>query len=228
MMHAMIDKLPRELRDLKLENSNPHQTPVLICYNLTPTEISLDKLFNLFSLYGTVTRIKIMREKTDSALIQYSDAFYATLAYTCLQGAPMFGQEIQIRFSKNTEVKLPPPSSNESHEDVKRTRAFQLKDQRYGGDDVEKYVKGACRPTTTVFIANIHEDVSQEEIIELFSTYGNVLKFQFRPPKERAKKKMAVLEMDSEATALTALCNLHNSLLHDSHIKVAFSRTSLH
>jgi len=196
----------------------------------------LEKLFNLFSLYGTVTRIKIMREKTDSALIQFSDAFYATLAYSCLQGAPMFGQEIQIRFSKNTEVKLPPPSSNDSQEDVKRTRAFQLKDQRYGvgnskadwGDDVEKYVKGACRPTATVFIANVHEDVTQEELTMLFSAYGEVTKFQFRPPKERSKKKMAVLEMNSESSALAALCNLHNLPLHDCHIKVAFSRTSLH
>jgi len=129
MFHAYLDKLPREIRELKIENCNPHQTPVLIVYNLSPADISLDKLFNLFSLYGTVSRIKIMREKVDSALIQYSDAFYATLAYNCLQGATMFGRDIQIRFSRNTEVKLPPSISSDSQEDVKRTRAFQLKDQ---------------------------------------------------------------------------------------------------
>lgn len=38
------------------------------------------QLFNLFSLYGIVLRIKILKERPDTALIQYSSPFYATIA----------------------------------------------------------------------------------------------------------------------------------------------------
>lgn len=39
-----------------------------------------DKLFNLFSLYGNIIRIKILRNKPDHALVQMGDGFQAELA----------------------------------------------------------------------------------------------------------------------------------------------------
>ena len=42
---------------------------VIICYHLTPDRLSVDQLFNLFSFYGLVTRIKIMQNKPDCCLV---------------------------------------------------------------------------------------------------------------------------------------------------------------
>lgn len=42
--------------------------------------IDEDKLFNLFSLYGNIVRIKLLRNKPDHALIQMGDGFQAELA----------------------------------------------------------------------------------------------------------------------------------------------------
>lgn len=39
-----------------------------------------DKLFNLFSLYGNIVRIKFLRNKPDHALVQMGDGFQAELA----------------------------------------------------------------------------------------------------------------------------------------------------
>lgn len=39
-----------------------------------------DKLFNLFSLYGNIVRIKLLRNKPDHALVQMGDGFQAELA----------------------------------------------------------------------------------------------------------------------------------------------------
>jgi len=39
-----------------------------------------DKLFNLFSIYGNIVRIKILRNKPDHALVQMGDGFQAELA----------------------------------------------------------------------------------------------------------------------------------------------------
>lgn len=43
-------------------------------------KIDEDKLFNLFSLYGNIIRIKILRNKPDHALVQMADGFQAELA----------------------------------------------------------------------------------------------------------------------------------------------------
>ncbi|KFH05085.1 RNA recognition motif protein, partial [Toxoplasma gondii MAS] len=54
---------------------------------------------------------------------------------TVHMGANVLGQSLQVGFSKNMEVKLPPPNSQKTEataEEEKRTVAFSIKDQRYG------------------------------------------------------------------------------------------------
>ena len=43
-------------------------------------KIDEDKLFNLFSLYGNIVRIKLLHSKPDHALVEMSDGFQAELA----------------------------------------------------------------------------------------------------------------------------------------------------
>lgn len=67
------------------------------------------------------------------------------------------------------------------------------------GEDVEKYVKGACRPTKTVFVANVHEDALADDVAGLFKQYGQVLKFTFKKPKnESSKTKLCIMELENE------------------------------
>lgn len=49
--------------------------------------IDEDKLFNLFSIYGNIVRIKILRNKPDHALVQMSDGFQAELAVHFLKAS---------------------------------------------------------------------------------------------------------------------------------------------
>lgn len=48
-------------------------------------KVDEDKLFNLFSLYGNIMRIKILRNKVDHALVQMGDGFQAELAVNFLK-----------------------------------------------------------------------------------------------------------------------------------------------
>lgn len=43
-------------------------------------KIDADKLFNLFSIYGNIARIKILRNKPDHALVQMAEGLQAELA----------------------------------------------------------------------------------------------------------------------------------------------------
>lgn len=48
-------------------------------------KIDEDKLFNLFSMYGNIVRIKILKNKPDHALIQMADGLQAELAVLYLK-----------------------------------------------------------------------------------------------------------------------------------------------
>lgn len=52
----------------------------LTCWHFLFQKIDEDKLFNLFSIYGNIVRIKLLRNKTDHALVQMGDGFQAELA----------------------------------------------------------------------------------------------------------------------------------------------------
>ncbi|RWW46300.1 hypothetical protein BHE74_00047777 [Ensete ventricosum] len=52
----------------------------ILVTNLNPDKIDEDKLFNLFSVYGNIVRIKLLRNKPDHALVQMADGFQAELA----------------------------------------------------------------------------------------------------------------------------------------------------
>merc|ERR1719258_234815 len=67
---------------------------VIICYHLTPDRLSVDQLFNIFSFYGLVSRVKIMQNKPDCCLIQYTESLFASLALQNLQGAQLYGQSL--------------------------------------------------------------------------------------------------------------------------------------
>ncbi|CAK9154163.1 unnamed protein product [Ilex paraguariensis] len=55
--------------------------PILHCGNSSCSQrIDEDKLFNLFSIYGNIVRIKLLRNKPDHALVQMGDGFQAELA----------------------------------------------------------------------------------------------------------------------------------------------------
>jgi RNA recognition motif. (a.k.a. RRM, RBD, or RNP domain) len=43
-------------------------------------KVDEDKLFNLFSLYGNIIRIKVLKNKPDHALVQMADGFQAEFA----------------------------------------------------------------------------------------------------------------------------------------------------
>ncbi|SBS87440.1 polypyrimidine tract binding protein [Plasmodium malariae] len=64
--------------------------------------------------------------------------------------------------------------------------------------DQVKYIKGACKPTKTLFISNVSEDVNEECIVNLLNKYGEINKLKFQPIKEGKKHLTITVELNSE------------------------------
>ena len=116
---------------------------VIICYHLTPDRLSVDQLFNLFSFYGLVTRIKIMQNKPDCCLVQYTEPLFASLALQQLQGAQLYGQSLHLDFSKMREITIQPSNTDG------RTKQFNQNEQRCA-----IYVKMSC-----VLLSLVHAEM---------------------------------------------------------------------
>ena len=56
------------------------KAPQSLASYLLLQRIDEDKLFNLFSIYGNIIRIKLLQNKPDHALVQMGDGFQAELA----------------------------------------------------------------------------------------------------------------------------------------------------
>ncbi|SBT79843.1 polypyrimidine tract binding protein, putative [Plasmodium malariae] len=211
-----------KLGDFEMKNAS--KTPVLICYNIPKDYTDVNKLFNLFSVYGFVSRIKILREKPDSALIQYSSHLFSSLAQEYLQHAKIGNEIIELHFSKIHDIRISP---QQKRSDMYKAKLFSNYDQRYLMSDQVKYIKGACKPTKTLFISNVSEDVNEECIVNLLNKYGEINKLKFQPIKEGKKHLTITVELNSEDSATRALMDLHNFHLKDRSIKVSYTKTRL-
>merc|ERR1719321_275460 len=170
------------------------QGTVVICYHLTPDRLSVDQLFNIFSFYGLVSRIKIMQNKPDCCLIQYTESLFASLALQNLQGAQLYGQSLHLDFSKMREITIHPSSSDG------RTKAFTANDQRYQHNVHSRVMRNACKPTPVLHIANISLDATERDLRAVFGPHGRIAAFRWvdrDPNLSNPPARMALMQMEN-------------------------------
>jgi polypyrimidine tract-binding protein 2 len=77
---------------------------VLLVSNLNEEKINCTSLFNLFSSYGNVMRVKILHNKPDHALVQMGDYAQASTAMHYLKGLVLWDKPMDINFSKHSYI----------------------------------------------------------------------------------------------------------------------------
>ncbi|VDN15622.1 unnamed protein product [Dibothriocephalus latus] len=71
-------------------------SPVVMVYNLNMSHMNCDRLFNLFCLYGNVGRIKFLRSKEGSAMVQMHDVASVDRALAYLPMITFAGQTLNV------------------------------------------------------------------------------------------------------------------------------------
>lgn len=193
---------------------------VIFVSNLDEEQISCDDLFILFGHYGDVHRVKILYNKKDSALIQMADSFQAQTAQQHLNGVKIYGKEIRVSRSKHTTVNMP---RNED-EERELTKDFSDSSLHRFKKPGSKNFQNIYPPIKTLHLSNIPEQTSEEELQDIFGSYGSVMAFRFFP-KDR---KMALIQMASAEQACYSLMKLHNYKLSDTnHLRISFAKTEM-
>ncbi len=173
----------------------PSKARVLLVSNLSMNVAQPTALFNLFSFYGDVSRVKILRTKLNVALVEFSTATMAAIARDHLDGCVVSGKKIVVSFSKFDKVatstflgslhvklnKLPifqihlPKDCN--REDDGYTQDFSghafERLRRFGKPAlVKSNLKRITKPTSCVHVANVPAHMSISDVKEHFESRG--------------------------------------------------------
>ncbi|KAG8367999.1 hypothetical protein BUALT_Bualt16G0131000 [Buddleja alternifolia] len=178
--------------------------------NLNSDRIDEDKLFNLFSIYGNIVRIKLLRNKPDHALVQMGDGFQAELAVHFLKGAMLFGKRLEVNFSKYTTITTGADTHEYSNSNLNRFNRNAAKNYRY-----------CCSPTKMIHISTLPQDVTEEEIVAHLEEHGTIVSTKLF---EMNSKKQALVLFENEEQATETLVCKHATSLGGSTIRISFSQ----
>ncbi|TRY85171.1 hypothetical protein DNTS_006358 [Danionella cerebrum] len=71
-------------------------SPVILVYGLDPVKINADRVFNIFCLYGNVERVKFMKSKPGTAMVEMGDCYAVDRAISHLNGNFLFNQKLNL------------------------------------------------------------------------------------------------------------------------------------
>jgi len=198
----------------------PQNNCVLLVSNLDPDRITCYDLFILFGVYGDVTRVKILYNKKDNALLQMSDNTQAQRAMGYLNNKVLHDRPLRIVLSKHQQVQLP----KDGQEAANLTKDFTNHSLHRYKKPNSKNFQNINPPNETLHLSNIPGEILEENLRQKFSKYGTVVNFRFF----QKDRKMAILSMSSVEEAIRALVGLHNDKLSETnHLRVSFSKMNM-
>jgi hnRNP-L/PTB/hephaestus splicing factor len=164
--------------------------------------------------------VKILFNKKDTALIQFTDYNQAQAAQQNLNGVRLYGKEMRVSRSKHDNVNMP-KSEDEGKELTKDYQNSPLHRFKKPGS---KNFQNIFPPIRTLHLSNIPESTTEEELKALFTEHGSIANFRFFPKDRR----MALIQMDSTDESLICLMRVHNyKLSESSHLRVSFAKNEM-
>ncbi|KAB0792617.1 hypothetical protein PPYR_14576 [Photinus pyralis] len=221
---------PPPIAEYREQRNTTFQQPgsVLMVYGLDPLRTNADKLFNLMCLYGNVARIKFLKSKEGTAMVQLGDG---VAVERCVQNlnnvivgltgaAPILKEEenrnnncaehkLQLAFSKQpflSEVTNPYPLPDKS---PSYKEYITNKNNRFMNPTMAS--KNRIQPPSKILhFFNTPPQVTENELIQVFKDYDVI------PPKavklfpmksERSSSGLLEFDNTSEAVAAVMACN---------------------
>ncbi|XP_045528781.1 heterogeneous nuclear ribonucleoprotein L-like isoform X3 [Pieris brassicae] len=193
----------------------PQQGGVMMVYGLDPTTANADRLFNLCCLYGNVVRIKFLKTKEGTAMVQMGDPVSVERCVQNLNNVTVGDYTLTLAFSKQaylSEVMNPYPLHDKSP---------SFKD--YVSNKNNRFLTPASihknriqPPSKVVHFFNTPPDVSEEQLLAVFTDYGvtaphTISKFPLK--SERSSSGLMEFQNISQSVMAIMACN-HATINH--------------
>ena len=116
-----------------------------------------DLLYNIFSFYGDVERIRLIRRANSCSLVEFTTATFACLARNNLDGLTVRGSKLLVTFSRYDRIRMPWETGHPECVDTKDFSGTEYdKYKRYRSEELKKNnMRKITEPTSTVHISGI-------------------------------------------------------------------------
>lgn len=211
----------------------PQQGAVLMVYGLNMEKINCDSLFNLFCLYGNVVRIKFLKSKEGSAMIQMGDGLAVERAIQNLSNCYFMGRKMQLGHSKQAFLQDVPnphtlPDGSPSFKDFMGSRNNRFTNPEAAS---KNRIQG---PAKVLHYFNAPPNITEEEICQVFTDAGAKSPVRIKQfPSRTERSSTGLVEFDTKADAIEGLiaCN-HQSIPNPNGknpfvFKLCFSQTPI-
>ncbi|XP_068624563.1 heterogeneous nuclear ribonucleoprotein L isoform X2 [Battus philenor] len=193
----------------------PQQGAVMMVYGLDPQTANADRLFNLCCLYGNVVRIKFLKTKEGTAMVQMGDGVSVERCVQNLNNVTVGDYTLTLAFSKQaylSEVMNPYPLPDKSP---------SFKD--YVGNKNNRFLTPASihknriqPPSKVLHFFNTPPDVSDDQLLQVFKDYGvapphTISKFPLK--SERSSSGLMEFTNISQSVMAIMACN-HATIQH--------------
>lgn len=197
---------------------------VLLVSNLNEEKINCTALFNLFSSYGNVMRVKILHNKPDHALVQMGDYYQASTAMHYLKGLCLWDKVMDINFSKHSYINATSQDPNDaSCADYTNSPLNRFKFTQ-GTEKAQQIYKNMSGPVSLIHISNLPAVASNQTVTEMLSPFGTITGIKVF---DISGKQQALVQFDSVQHSAEALVTLHNSQVEGRGLKISFSKNKL-
>lgn len=195
-------------------------SPVLLISNLNEEFSTPEALFTLFGVYGDVQRVKILFNKKDSALIQFSNALQAATALANLDRCKVWNKQVRVFPSKHLTVQMP----KDGQPDSGLTKDFTNSPLHRFKKPGSKNFNNIFPPSQTLHLSNLPSSIQETDLKDIFTQYGTIRAFKFF----QKDRKMALIQMDTVEEAVHALIGTHNyQLAENMHLRCTFSKATI-
>ncbi|XP_014232816.1 heterogeneous nuclear ribonucleoprotein L isoform X3 [Trichogramma pretiosum] len=204
--------------------ASSNQGSVMMVYGLQPDKVNTDKLFNLFCLYGNVSKVKFLKTKEGCAMIQMGDSIAVE---RCLQNLNnvMIGEDagkLQLGFSKQAFLS-----------DV--TNPYQLPDKSpsfkdFSGSKNNRFLNLAMAnknriqpPSKIVHFFNTPPDLTEETVNQVFVDRGidSPITVKLFPLKSE-RSSSGLIEFSSVGVAVAAIMECNHTAIENSNGKFPY------
>ncbi|KAH0946562.1 hypothetical protein HN011_003568, partial [Eciton burchellii] len=199
------------------------QGSVMMVYGLQPDKVNTDKLFNLFCLYGNVTKVKFLKTKEGCAMIQMGDNIAVE---RCLQNLNnvTIGTDgrLQLGFSKQAFL------SDVTNPYILPDKTASFKD--FTGSKNNRFLNPAMAnknriqpPSKIVHFFNTPPDLTEETVNRVFVERGIEAPTTVKLfPLKSERSSSGLIEFSSVGIAVAAIMECNHTALENSNGKFPY------
>ncbi|KAK2955029.1 putative Polypyrimidine tract-binding protein [Blattamonas nauphoetae] len=195
---------------------------VLIVSDFDKERVNPSGLFNLFSNFGRVVKVKLLHNKPDTALVQFVSAEEAASAQKALHSTPIFGLLLDVNFSNIQNIVLSGRGIEDDsikHEldntDLSLTRSFWTS---------TTFSTHLAHPSEYLHLSNFPPTTTAEEISVFLASVAEAKRVSIQT---RGGRGMAIAEFASLEQANNVMVTLHRMVFNGRPLVVSYTRSKL-